>query len=434
MWREEAMAEAIEKVKQKEMSLQEASTCFSVPKTTLFRRVAETNKIAKGVKKHLGRFESTFNEDFETELVNYIMNMESRFFGITNSELRQIAFQLAEKNSIPNRFQKSAKSAGKTWLYCFRKRHPEISIRKPEATSYARATGFNRPAVSKFYNLLGELITKHGLDGSRIYNCDESGMKTVQQQHAKVLAKTGKRQVGAMTSAERGKNVTVICTMNGCGNFVPPCFIFPRKRENPVLMDGAPQSSKGFFNDSGWMTSDIFLKFVTHFVQFVRPSRDKPCLLVLDGHASHTKSLQVLNYATENGVIMLSLPPHTTHRLQPLDVGFFKPLQTYYDRNIDRWLRNHPGRTFTEYQVAAAFTEAYGKAATMEVATNSFLKCGIWPFNDDLFSDADFSAAETTDRPLDDHTSGRLCVKDLNLYIIKINVCALNIILNCNLK
>ena len=49
--------------------------------------------------------------------------------------------------------------------------------------------------------------------------------------------------------------------------------------------------------------------------------------------------MDVLELARSNGVILLSLLPHTTHRLQPLDVGFYKPLQTYYDRYIERWLR-----------------------------------------------------------------------------------------------
>ena len=289
--------------------------------------------------------------------------------------------------------------AGKKWLYAFRRRNPDISLRAPESTSYARATGFNKPAVEKFYVQLDLLIQKHGLNGSRIFNCDESGMKTVQQQHAKVLAKTGKRQVGSLTSAERGKNVTVICTMSACGVFIPPCFVFPRKRCNPLLMDNAPESAKGFFNETGWMTAEVFKDYLHHFIEFVKPSTQKPVLLIADGHASHTKSLNVIDLASSSGVILLSLPPHTTHRLQPLDVGFFKPLQTYYDRYIDRWLKLHPGRVFTEYQVAEAFREAYGKAATVEIATNAYRKCGIWPFNAELFSEADYAPSATTDRP-----------------------------------
>ena len=137
------------------------------------------------------------------------------------------------------------------------------------------------------------------------------------------------------------------------------CFVFPRKRPNPLLMDNAPESSKGFFNGSGWMTGEVFKDYLNHFIEFVKPSTATPVLLILDGHASHTKNLDVIDLASSNGVIMLSLPPHTTHRLQPLDVGFYKPLQTYYDRYIERWLKSHPGSVFTEYQVAQAFKEAY---------------------------------------------------------------------------
>ena len=45
-------------------------------------------------------------------------------------------------------------------------------------------------------------------------------------------------------------------------------------------------------------------------------------LLVLDGHASH-RPLDVVTYAREHDVALLCLPPHTTHRLQPLDRTFF---------------------------------------------------------------------------------------------------------------
>jgi len=301
--------------------------------------------------------------------------MESRLFGITNTDLRQLAYQLAERKGLTHSFSEIKKMAGKKWLYGFRQRHPNITVCKPEPTSFARAAGFNKVAVKKFYELLGLLINKYNLDGSRISNCDEMGMKTVQQQPAKVLARTGKHQVGSLTSAECGKNVTVICTANGCGRFVPPCFIFPRKRENPILMGHTPSCSKGFFQESGWMNGDIFVKCLQHFIDFEKPTTEKPVVMILDGHSSHTKNVEVLELARANGVVLLSLPPHTTHRLQPLDVGFYKPLQTYYDRYIDRWLRSHPGCVFTEYQVGEAFSEAYGKAASVAIAVNSFRKC-----------------------------------------------------------
>ena len=147
-------------------------------------------------------------------------------------------------------------------------------------------------------------------------------MKTVQQTTAEVLSLSGKKQVGSITSVERGKNVTVICTVSACGQYIPPRFIFPRKRVNPILMDNAPTASNGFFNETGWMTGELFVKYLEHFAEFCRPSKDRQCLLILDGHASHTKSLEAIEYANSKGVILLSLPLHTTHKLQPLDVCF----------------------------------------------------------------------------------------------------------------
>lgn len=69
--------------------------------------------------------------------------------------------------------------------------------------------------------------------------------------------------------------------------------------------------------------------YFEHFVGMIncRPTLEKPSLLVLDGHSSHTTSMHVLDYASANGVIMLSLRPRTTHYLQPLDEVFFKLLQ-----------------------------------------------------------------------------------------------------------
>ena len=96
---------------------------------------------------------------------------------------------------------------------------------------------------------------------------------------------------------------------------------------------------------------------------------------------------------------MLSLPPHTSHKMQPLDITFFKPLKTYYHQNIEQWLRTHPGRGVTMFQLSKLFGIAYGKAATVSIAVNGFRKSGIFPCNPLVFNDSDFCPAEVTDRP-----------------------------------
>jgi hypothetical protein len=51
-------------------------------------------------------------------------------------------------------------------------------------------------------------------------------------------------------------------------------------------------------------------------------------LLNFDGHSSHIQSLAATEIARKHGVVILSLPSHSTQRMQPLDVTFFKPLST----------------------------------------------------------------------------------------------------------
>ena len=104
------------------------------------------------------------------------------------------------------------------------------------------------------------------------------------------------------------------------GQYIPPLIIYPRKNLKMEFTEGAPPGSIFACQDNGWINSDLFMKWFEHFVACVNPSVDKKVLLILDGHASHTQNIDVIVRARAKGVTMLSLPPHCTHRLQPLDV------------------------------------------------------------------------------------------------------------------
>lgn len=149
------------------------------------------------------------------------------------------------------------------------------------------------------------------------------------------------------------------------------------------------------------MNGEICLKWLKHFSRFAQPLPEKKVLLLVDGHSSH-KSLEVLEYAKHNNIILFCFPPHCTHRLQPLDVTFYGPLTSYYNQAIRRWLVNNPGRTVTHYQVGELFKEAYEKAATVGNATSGFLNTGIVPLNPNIFPEWMFSPSITTDIPIEE--------------------------------
>jgi hypothetical protein len=85
------------------------------------------------------------------------------------------------------------------------------------------------------------------------------------------------------------------------------------------------------------MTSFLFKVFLSFFKRSI-PSGISPNnyhLLVLDGHSSHV-SLKGIKHAQQFGLDMITLPSHTSHALQPLDVNCFKPFKTTFRKEKDK--------------------------------------------------------------------------------------------------
>lgn len=118
------------------------------------------------------------------------------------------------------------------------------------------------------------------------------------------------------------------------------------------------------------------------FTYYHTIKQQKKVLLILDGHTTHLKKFAAVKMTRDNGVIMLQLPGSATQCC-------FKPLETYYNQAVERWMRVHPGLAVTQFQVAELLGEVYGKAAS--ISNSGFRKYEIWPVNRYVFSDVDFA-------------------------------------------
>ena len=176
------------------------------------------NRFANGNKKFFSRH-TDLPDDIERQLVSYILKMDARCFGVTRNNVRELAYEIATINGIKHRFNTEKRMTGKEWEQGFRKRHPEISLRVPEATSLNRIKGFNKSAVDRFYDLLKEIDDANQRTPDRIFNMDETGFSIVHTP-SKVFAKKGRHQVRAATSAERGRNTTWVSCANASGVYV----------------------------------------------------------------------------------------------------------------------------------------------------------------------------------------------------------------------
>ncbi|KAK9709078.1 DDE superfamily endonuclease [Popillia japonica] len=117
-------------------------------------------------------------------------------------------------------------------------------------------------------------------------------------------------------------------------------MIFPRVHFKEFMTYGAPPGTLGLATKRGRMNTDCFIQVVRHFIKHTNSSKSNPSLLILDNHESHL-SIEAIAACKDNGVTMLTIPPHCTNKLQPLDVGLLKPFQTFYNAALDVWMMNH---------------------------------------------------------------------------------------------
>jgi hypothetical protein len=99
-------------------------------------------------------------------------------------------------------------------------------------------------------------------------------------------------------------------------------------------------------------------------------------LLLLDGHNSHC-SIEFLNLAKSKNIEILCLPPHTTHALQPCDVGVFSPLASHWAAEVEKAFDS--GEGVSRQTFLKVYHRARDQTITPQTIQASWRKAGIHP-------------------------------------------------------
>lgn len=196
------------------------------------------------------------------------------------------------------------------------------------------------------------------------------------------FARTMKR-IMSKESLEEGRNtknrqdgsrefITCLACINALGKKIPPVLIYPGTSGDlwSSWTQDVDEEDEIFFTTTlnGWSSHQVGMSWLRDvFHRFTKPSRvTTKRLLLLDGHSSHI-NLAFVDWADRNGIILLVFPPHTTHRLQPLDVGCFQPLSTAYSIELDKLMNSSGGRvSMTKTLFYPMFREAWQNSFTAE--------------------------------------------------------------------
>jgi hypothetical protein len=101
-------------------------------------------------------------------------------------------------------------------------------------------------------------------------------------------------------------------------------------------------------------------------------------MLIIDGHSSHL-SYRFCDFAERHKIVVVCLPPHTTHALQPCDVGVFGPLASSWKSEVSKMSRDN--EPICKTNLVSVYARCRGRAMRSITIQHAWQKTGIWPLN-----------------------------------------------------
>uniref|UniRef100_A0A8D8QYG4 Uncharacterized protein n=1 Tax=Cacopsylla melanoneura TaxID=428564 RepID=A0A8D8QYG4_9HEMI len=235
----------------------------------------QSGKLSREVQLPLGRFQRVFTDEQEKEIVDHCKALDARYYGLTLRSLRHLLYDYAERNVINHRFNKDSKLAGRDFTRSYLKRH-NMSLRLPRKISVARTMAFNKTQLTNYFSNLQDVYKKFKFPANKIYNMDETGVQTTPNNLPKHVAPIGKRDVSKAISSEQGQTVTAVCCMSAAGQYIPPFFIYKRKKMCRLLINNGPVGCDMAVTDKGYMNTQTFIVWLDHFAKYAIPTQDSP--------------------------------------------------------------------------------------------------------------------------------------------------------------
>lgn len=272
-----------------------------------------------------------------------------------------------------------------SWFYSFCNNN-NIILKTKDSLERARQESCNRYNVNNFFIKFKEIL--ENIDKRLLFNCDETSSASSRKFKSLVL---NKKDHGTTVVSPTEPHISVMICYNAAGFKLNPFIILPNLYSIPQEL----KDLQGFFvsQKNGWMTRNLssafslyFVSTISHYRQTLHPElRNKPIVLIADNHSSRRNAFAALCFKLHN-VILLTLPAHSTHVMQPFDVGVASTLKSKMaNLKLSKAIKERANQLSTaagkaRYLTVSSIIQAWNEIPT-ESLQNSFKDTGLSPFN-----------------------------------------------------
>ena len=358
-------------------SIRAAARAYEVSPATLARRV----KGSTSARKH-NEPRQACNEAEEEAIVAWIQLWQKRGFPVRHDMLKATAeYIMAQRNGTYRRETLSTQVLSRTWSCRFVNRHPFLKSIMSRPIEQERTEACTRENFEKWFNVYRDATTTYKVAPCNIYNLDETGFQMGDTARSYVIID---KRLGTKGYTGRGSNTENITVIEcGCmdGTVLSPFIIFKGKNlQSTWFSEDAPNDWMAVTSDSGWTNNLLAITWLKEV--FDKHTRAKakggPRILIIDGHSSHV-SPEFLEHCENRHIVVLCLPAHTSHILQPMD-RMFPSYKHWFRREVDKHLRCGEKR-ITKAYFMDILARSRPMAFTSKNVQSGFAKTGLNPFN-----------------------------------------------------
>jgi hypothetical protein len=345
-----------------------------VPLTTLYYRAH-----GRPSKEEKAQRQQYLTIEEEKALVSFLLLMSDLGQPVRIKYIPSLAFSVARQRSNVTT-DNPIKPPGKNWARAFEKRNPELKARRVRSIDWKRHGNNIYVKITHWFEVIGRVVQDPAILPENVYNMDETGVMLSMLGSVKVLV--GKDDPRDYRGAGVKRTmVTAIECISANGRSLLPLIIWPASTHRSNWTTYETPGWHYAHSENGYNDSKISLEWLKRVFdpQTKERANQKPRVLICDGFGTH-ETLEILEYCFENNIILCRLPSHTSHKLQPCDVGVFAPLKTAYRDEVERLYRGGLDTVGKEH-FTSLYKPARERALTKRNITAGWAASGLFPFN-----------------------------------------------------
>jgi hypothetical protein len=270
------------------------------------------------------------------------------------------------------------------WAYEFVKRCTELKKLNPTLLEASRIRAILKSNVEPLLIMLRGMISSGIFDENLIFQLDETSCLVKSAHKVKKVVESSRIFI-PLKKEPPILHLTILFIVTAAGNYLHPQLLFPEDIDLSSVEKWKFPNIDIKHTKKGWMEKkcfeDIMNEVLMKEVNRIRKETGevkKKALIILDGHSSRN-NFKLWEDLRNKGVEAVILPAHTSHILQPLDLGTNGEFKRALEKTMPFPKKGEMKTKLTMF--IRCLYSCMHKAMSPELIRDGFFKAGITSSN-----------------------------------------------------